>query len=317
MQYSHVNSSKSAVLVYGDENRHAQLRHLAENLECSISDGNFIAVGGNRDESLPDFDLLLIDLTSKSELSSEELDNISSYLDNSNIEALVWTELEQLETAYALLPISKCHFLIGASDAEVMLIMARAFRRGKMDRVYDGNRNLELGALNRISDELADFARTLARIAEKDDLTPSNLAEKPVSFRPAPAATTHPFIESQPESPRFHDPEFVRKTIKLRRLRDKFFDHDLFADPAWDILLDLYAARLEAISVSVSSLCIAAAVPSTTALRWISSMTENGLLVRRQDPKDARRVFIELSNEMVEQMSRYFIQLASSDGKTV
>jgi hypothetical protein len=44
-------------------------------------------------------------------------------------------------------------------------------------------------------------------------------------------------------------------------MREQFFGPDLFADPAWDILLDLYAARLEQQRVAVSSLCIAAAVP--------------------------------------------------------
>ena len=36
----------------------------------------------------------------------------------------------------------------------------------------------------------------------------------------------------------------VRAIIKQRRNRDRFFDAQLFADPAWDILLELYAAEL-------------------------------------------------------------------------
>jgi hypothetical protein len=79
----------------------------------------------------------------------------------------------------------------------------------------------------------------------------------------------------------------LREIIKLRRMRERYFPPDLFADPAWDILLDLKAARQEGQHVSVSSLCIAAAVPPTTALRWITAMTESGMLVRRQDPADA------------------------------
>ncbi len=87
----------------------------------------------------------------------------------------------------------------------------------------------------------------------------------------------------------------VRAHIRSRRLREKFFEPGLFADPVWDILLDLSAARLEQKSVSVSSLCIAASVPTTTALRTIKQMVDSGLLVRRSDPSDARRTFIELS----------------------
>src|SRR3546814_2543305 len=74
--------------------------------------------------------------------------------------------------------------------------------------------------------------------------------------------------------------------LRQRRMREQYFPADLFADPAWDMLLDLYAARLEHQPVSVSSLCIAAAVPATTALRWIKTMTEAGLFVREADPQD-------------------------------
>ena len=97
----------------------------------------------------------------------------------------------------------------------------------------------------------------------------------------------------------------VREIIKLRRLRDSYFVNDLFADPAWDILLDLMASRLERRQVSVSSLCIAAAVPPTTALRWITAMTESGMLVRQNDPNDARRVFIGLSSDAEATLRRY------------
>ena len=91
------------------------------------------------------------------------------------------------------------------------------------------------------------------------------------------------------------DATTIRSFIRARRVRDQFFRCDFFADPAWDILLDLAAARKEGRGVSVSSLCIAAAVPPTTALRWIKSLGDEGLLVRRADPTDGRRVFIALT----------------------
>lgn len=103
----------------------------------------------------------------------------------------------------------------------------------------------------------------------------------------------------------------VRALIRARRARSQYFPVDLFADPAWDILLDLMASRLEGRQVSVSSLCIAAAVPATTALRWIKSMTDADLLERKPDPVDGRRVFIDLSQRAVEAMNAY---MASSRG---
>lgn len=88
----------------------------------------------------------------------------------------------------------------------------------------------------------------------------------------------------------------IRAHIRARRLRERFFPADLFADPAWDMLLDLSAARLEDRPVSVSSLCIAASVPTTTALRWVKNLCDSGILVRASDPGDARRAFISMSD---------------------
>lgn len=322
MRYDDNEARKSAAFLFGTEKRLLELRQIAEPLGCSIFDGIPLADWLTRQQAAPKFDLLFIDLVSNSEIASQELSNISDYLESSNAEALVWTDLEQLEPAYAILPISKCHYLVGVSDAEAMLIMAGAIRRSAMNRVYEGNRDLEFIALNRISGELADFARTLARIADHEDgKAPIGFAEKPVSFRPAPAAVINPFADvqasAQAGAPQTIASTYIRETIKLRRLREKFFDAELFADPAWDILLDLYAARLESISVSVSSLCIAASVPATTALRWISGMTESGMLVRRHDPKDARRVFIELSDEAAGQMIAYFTEISSKAGRAI
>lgn len=98
----------------------------------------------------------------------------------------------------------------------------------------------------------------------------------------------------------------VRERIRQRRLRESLFSADLFADPAWDMLLDLYAAELEGREVSVSSLCIAAAVPTTTALRWIKLLSQRGWLARAQDPSDGRRINMHLSNEARARLDRYF-----------
>lgn len=101
------------------------------------------------------------------------------------------------------------------------------------------------------------------------------------------------------------DPQLVRQAIRARRMRDAFLGENLFEDPAWDMLLDLYAAHLEGVRVSVSSLCIAAAVAPTTALRWIGKLTDAGLFERQPDPDDRRRVFMALSPKALKAMGGY------------
>ena len=98
----------------------------------------------------------------------------------------------------------------------------------------------------------------------------------------------------------------VSQVIKARRERGRHFDGGLFADPAWDILLDLYHAQLRQRRATVTSLCEAAAVPTTTALRWIKNLLGAGLIRRHNDPCDRRRVFVELSPSASEAMRTYF-----------
>jgi hypothetical protein len=258
-------------------------------------------------------DYLLIDLSSKSEQLPDFLSEIAEYLDRHRSIALVWTDMNNLEAAYAMLPQDRCHILVDADDVEAMPILAGAFGQGKMDRLHDRDRNVEFGSLHRISDELAEFARTLARMADTD--RKPGVSDKPVSFRPAPVGGFQAFPNVSPADRPAIDAKALRDIIKKRRLRDRFFDSELFADPAWDILLDLRAAALEGQPVSVSSLCIAAAVPPTTALRWIAVMTESGMLERRQDPDDARRVFIELSSETTAKLDDYFAATAQNSGQ--
>ncbi len=97
----------------------------------------------------------------------------------------------------------------------------------------------------------------------------------------------------------------ARCILAERRRRERAFGSELFADPAWDMILDLYAAHYEGVPVSISSLCIAAAVPSTTALRWIKSMTERGILSRIADEKDGRRIYIRLEDRIVATMDEF------------
>ena len=107
----------------------------------------------------------------------------------------------------------------------------------------------------------------------------------------------------------------VRRIIRLRRERDRFLPAMLFADPAWDMLLDLTVARLESVDVPVSSLCIAAAVPTTTALRWIRTLCEAGLFERYEDPTDARRSHIRLTERAAEAMLAWLRLFVAQTGR--
>lgn len=294
-----------AMIAGGSPERTAELEALARLSGC-------FPIAQTREDAS---DYLLLDLSSKMEAHQDSLSEIVEYLSLHRSVALVWTDLDGLEAAYAALPSDQCHFLVDAGDVEAMPILAGAFGRGAMDRLHDRNREVEFGSLHRISDELAEFARTLARMADTDGKT--GVSDKPVSFRPAPVGGFQPFPASLKAHTQTIDAKALREIIKTRRLRERFFNSELFADPAWDILLDLKAAACEGQKVSVSSLCIAAAVPPTTALRWITAMTESGMLERRQDPDDARRVFIVLSDDTSAKLDDYFASAAARSAQII
>jgi DNA-binding MarR family transcriptional regulator len=145
--------------------------------------------------------------------------------------------------------------------------------------------------LRQLSEEVGRLAATLARLA-------MDAGQERQGPEPGPDAKEIPA-------------ELVTSVIQARRQRTRYFSKNLFADPAWDMLLDLFQAEILQRRVSVSSLCIAAAVPGTTALRWLKLMVERGLLIRRPDPIDLRRVYVELAPETSEALRRYFAELAA------
>src|SRR5688572_10636328 len=98
----------------------------------------------------------------------------------------------------------------------------------------------------------------------------------------------------------------LRSIIEARRSRDRHFDRHLFSDPAWDILLELYAAEFAQQRVTISKLCVAAAVPGSTALRWIGTLEKAGLIARDDDPLDGRRVFVSLTEKARRSLHAYF-----------
>jgi DNA-binding MarR family transcriptional regulator len=63
------------------------------------------------------------------------------------------------------------------------------------------------------------------------------------------------------------------------------------------MLLDLFASSVEGRRISVTSACIASGVPTSTALLWISKLAAKNLIVRRPDPADRRRTFLEITPE--------------------
>lgn len=110
-------------------------------------------------------------------------------------------------------------------------------------------------------------------------------------------------------SPDLPAPILAGGIVEARRARDALFGAGYFADPAWDMLLNLYVADEAGTPLSVSELCSAAALPQTTAQRWIETLAAGKLIVRRPDAGDARRTLISLSPEAHHNMKAVLVRL--------
>ena len=227
------------------------------------------------------------------------------------------TTLAALDRVAAAIPASvDVQLLVDADPADKLVALAAA-RRTRFAELNDVSRDNAMERIDRLQEEVARIARTLGDLAARQ----GGLPGAPTGFAPrggdvdfvgqlrSPARDFAAMPRSFRPEERTLDRQRakqVRRMLRQRRMREQYFPADLFADPAWDMLLDLYAARLERQPVSVSSLCIAAAVPATTALRWIKTMTDAGLFLREQDPHDGRRIFIALAEGAFDALSRYF-----------
>ena len=261
-----------------------------EAAECRIGDTMSLGAARGRMEQQIAASAMWIELDRDDGAGMDELlDYLDSKVGEGRFAAVVSTTAALIDPIAARLQNRAIELIVDADDAERAAALAIATASAGMgQRVADIASDQSAARLRQLSDEVSRIAATLARLSS------------------GPAASA-PVIEAaaRSDAPEV-SAETVRSVIRARRLRARYFSEELFADPAWDMLLDLLQAEIAHLRVPVSSLCIAAAVPATTALRWLKTMVSNGLFVRRADPHDGRRVFVELAPETSLALRRYF-----------
>jgi len=199
---------------------------------------------------------------------------------------------ELLDPVAARIDELAAEILVDGTDAQRLAALSTALAwRDRPLRAADVASDRSADRLRQLSEEVSRIASTLARLSAGPG------AAAPVR-EPEPARDLPPLSA-----------DTVRHVIRARRLRARYFSEELFADPAWDMMLDLLQAEIAQLRVPVSSLCIAAAVPATTALRWLKTLVAQGLFIRRADPHDGRRVFVELAPDTSHALRRYFAEV--------
>jgi hypothetical protein len=311
----------------------ADRAHLAGQLRDDAEAAGFrIAAGGGLSllleaDALTMGDVVLVDCPKPDAAALAALARLDLSAAQGRMHLIVSTTVAGLEDVFACLDQSAPQILVDPGRADRVIALGRVLGRLSGSRLRELSEEDRLMLL-RLTEQIGQIAQRLERLegtagdARSDMRGPGNDGESAFRFespRPAFAAegedgSARLVRATRPPLP---DPRLVRRIIRQRQLRARFFDGDLFGDPAWDMLLDLTAARAEHTRVSVTSLCIASGVPPTTALRWIGQMTDAGLLERVDDETDRRRAFITLTEKAADAMARYFAELGRNAARLV
>ncbi len=257
-------------------------------------------------------DLVMVDCAVASADALALLSRLDMRGGKAGAQLVVSTTMAALDSVFGCFSLSAPQILVDPGRAERIIAIGRVLARVPNLRLR------EMGEEDRLM--LLRLTEQVGRIAERLEKLSPGQREGGGAFRfESPAQAWRAQGEDQrsareeEQRPRLPEAAVLRRIIKARQARMRHFDADLFADPAWDILLDLAAARAERLQVSVTSLCIAAGVPATTALRWIGQMVDADLLVRVSDPHDRRRAYIALSDNTADALARYFSEIGVTD----
>lgn len=161
------------------------------------------------------------------------------------------------------------------------------------------------------AERLRKAALELLQVANQLELAATSRSEFDASQGSAIQAT-----QQGPET--FASDEFLQtasNTYWVRRQREKYFPAAFFGEPAWDILLDLYAGEAKGRVTSVTSACIAASTPLTTGLRWLGVLEGKGFVKREPSNQDNRVMIVRLTAQARSALEAYFAE--QIDARTV
>ena len=155
------------------------------------------------------------------------LDEVDEMIGKRAVGAVLSVTSDMVDRLGARILDGDAQIVVDADPVEraVSLALATAVAKAPQ-RANDVSKDPGAERLRQLSDEVGRIAATLAR-----------LSTVPASSK---AELRKPVEEDVPDV----SVETVRSVIRARRLRSRFFPEELFADPAWDMLLDLLQAEI-------------------------------------------------------------------------
>lgn len=92
-----------------------------------------------------------------------------------------------------------------------------------------------------------------------------------------------------------NDAAFIRSIIRMRRRRADLPELVQSVEPAWDVMLDIYACMVEQVDLPITAVGIAAGLAPATTQRWVKKLAALDVVRRAPDPRDRRRILVRLT----------------------
>ena len=108
--------------------------------------------------------------------------------------------------------------------------------------------------------------------------------------------------------------EVVHAIVRAWRERGDYLPSELFSDPAWEMLLELFHAEIRHRRVSMSEICRGPAASTSTAMRWLKALESHGLVLRRADSDDVESESVELTPAGSAALRSYFCEVVQRPG---
>lgn len=109
-----------------------------------------------------------------------------------------------------------------------------------------------------------------------------------------------------------HLADYADRIHDARARRALFLPTELLSEPAWDILLALFAATARGGTLSTTRACDASGAPMATALRWLGTLTQLGLVETIPCPTDLRVRNLRLTPKGLATMVNLLTELDAS-----
>jgi len=103
--------------------------------------------------------------------------------------------------------------------------------------------------------------------------------------------------------------DVVVAAIRAWRERACYLPSELFSDPAWGMLLELFHAEIGNRQVSLRRLCKASAASTPCAIRWLKALEDRELVSRQADPLNSGNEYLELTPKGSTALRLYFRDL--------